>query len=63
MPFIEGELFYLPLSHAGDFDFCHHVIIISKPFQSAFFLDGERCPSDGTCRGFGMTPWVSHARH
>jgi hypothetical protein len=37
-----------PLSHAGDFDFCHHVIIVSKPLQSALFLDGERCPLDGT---------------
>ena len=52
-----------PLSHAGDSDFCHHVIIVSKPLQSALFLDGERCPSDGTCRGFGTTPWVSLARH
>ena len=33
---------YEPLSHAGDFGFCHHVIIVSKPVQSALFLDGER---------------------
>jgi hypothetical protein len=44
------------------FDFYHHVIIVSKPLQSALFLDGERCPSGGTWRGFGMMPWVLRAR-
>jgi hypothetical protein len=42
------SVYLTPLSHAGDFDFCHHVIIdiVSKPLQSALFLDVERCPSE-----------------
>ena len=30
------------------FHFYHHVIIVSKPLQSAFSLDVERCSLDGT---------------
>jgi hypothetical protein len=45
-----------PLSHAGDFDFCHHVIIVSKPLQRTkeqrpkrTFLRWRALPlSDGT---------------
>ena len=37
-----------PFPDPGDFDFCQHVIIVSKPLQCALFLDVERCPSDGT---------------
>jgi hypothetical protein len=37
-----------PFPDAGDFNFCHHVIFVSKPLLSAFFLDVERCCLDGT---------------
>jgi hypothetical protein len=43
-----GTMHNYPLSHAGDFDFCHHIIIVSILLQSALFLDDGRCPSDGT---------------
>jgi hypothetical protein len=50
-----------PFPRPGDFNVCHHVIIVSKPLQSAFFLDVERCSLDGTWREFGMTPWALRA--
>ena len=34
--------------HAGDFNSCQNVIIVSKPLQSAFSLDVEHCSLDGT---------------
>ena len=37
-----------PSAEICTFEFCHHVIFVSKPLQSAFFLDVERCCLDGT---------------
>ena len=46
----------------GDLYFCHHVIIVSKPLQSAIFLDVERCCCAGRdVTRVGMATWVSRA--